>query len=143
MEKKWWALALIIVIVVLAVILVVVFVFSGSSQASQIEKTNKYMYQFLKCQSDCPLKTLKTAANTSIQISDQKCMTDCKKYQDSIPAEFKTFDYPASLYPKLIFHSSELQNCRDVGKNTNSLEQVNSCMQKALPGLKEKFGIVV
>lgn len=143
MKKKWWALILVLVIVVIAAILVAVFVFSAPSQASQIEKTNKYMYLFLKCQTECPLKNLKTATNASIQISDQKCMSDCKKYQDSIPAEFKTFNYPSSLYPKLLYHSSELQNCREIGKNTNSLEQVNSCMQNALPNLKDKFGIAV
>jgi len=143
MEKKWWAWTLVIAIVVIAIILVVVFIFSAPGQTNQIEKTNKYIYLFLKCQSECPITNLKITENTSVQISDQKCISDCKEYYDSIPAGFKNFEYPSSLYPSLLYHSNELQNCREIGQNTNSLEQVNSCMQIALPKLKDEFGIVV
>lgn len=141
-------IAVFILLVIVIGIGSVYFLVKSQEKNSQndriISDFNNMTYNFLDCESSCPLETA-NVKNVSHTLPETNCMKKCLE----IVRDFKA-KYPdagkvvnQNISSKLIAYSTELKSCEELEKNSgNWTAEINTCIKQTLPTLKERYDII-
>jgi len=143
-KKNQKKVILIAGIAVIAVIVLLIFGFQfykdKKAYEDYINNGNKFSYLNFKCISECPVKIV-IAENSTLIKFGENCIAKCESDAVQAVPQSNEIEIKEKDYSRVLFRDAEFLACKNSYDTGGNADKFKFCLNKILPGLKEKYNI--